>query len=580
MWAKTTKQITFNGTVAVSVGSSSPPLPLRGVLVDVYRVEPAADGTFQFHQINQLGAFSGDTGDFSFTNLPVTVESQMITLAEPPYTPLEFVNPASFPTLAFRVYVDAELLMGTTTPATQYIEVYDERPDVDSQWLAGHPERVRVRLTGSPIIEMIIPEGDPEAMAVAGIVRPAVAAPADGFYFLRVGRALREEIGDIGDTHPDFAGRAGYMRSGDMQTPAIQSFFPGVEDAPFGGTLHIGGAFGTKLLKLEDKDELYYTVSYWKYTGDPELAFDPTKLTNEKRIEDALFNKKYLIPPPGTPGQWQTLHLGPFDGTVLEPGSPPASIKVYKRPPKAQADEYWPFRDLVVLWNTGAAPDGFVVLTLEAYEKTGGTLDAPELKKKNVSILADGNLPLMIDNRRPVLQLFDWRTGVARFTPKDVVTIQPFDDCSEIAVQSPEPVPDRNECILVRYSIVDENGKPHPHVLRYDLGVWFTPRGTTTNEISLPLRDFTSPGSTYAPISESYSKTAAGAPEFTVTNRESVLVPAADDGWPPENGGDAAPQCRQYALAVSASCSVRTVDGWAHMFGDPRLSRHIIVRHA
>ena len=55
---------------------------------------------------------------------------------------------------------------------------------------------------------------------------------------------------------------------------------------------------------------------------------------------------------------------------------------VYRRPgPYKNTEEYWPFPDLMVIWDSTAAPDGLVILTLEVYERTGGTDTNPQLKK-------------------------------------------------------------------------------------------------------------------------------------------------------------------------------------------------------
>lgn len=586
MWSKSIRQLTFNGTVSVSVGSTSPALPLRGVLVDVYRVERAADGNFQFQRLNQAAALTSTTGDFSFAGVSVPVESQEITLAEPPYTPFEYVNPASLPTLVFRISVDAEVLSITSVvEGKQIVEVYDERNDVDDAWILNHPERVHIALTGSAPIAVVIPEGDPEAMAVAGIVAPIPSVPDKQFHFLRIGRAIRAEIGDIGDPRADFTNRAGYMKSTNLQTPSTPSFFPNVLDAPFGGTLHIGGYFGGNFMAPPLSNDLYYTVSFWDYTGDPNATFDPTKLANVTPITDPLFNKKYVA----ATDQWKTLDLGPFDGTItaVDPPHPATlignNVKVYKRPPLQATGEYWPFWDLIAIWNSGAAPNQTIVLLLEAYTRDSGGPTSPNLRKLAMDTTnVNSRLALTIDNRAAVLQLFDWKSGVARFTTNDVVATAPFDPCSELPVQTPQA--DRNECILVKYSIVDDAGNPHPHVNWYDLRVLYTPKQITGAplETTLPLKNF-SGGGIYAKLDDHYTASVATAPKFTVANRQSVLVPDALDGWPPEGNGDptsAGSQCLMYALAAGARCTVRTVNGWSSLFGTWRRDRHIIVRRA
>jgi hypothetical protein len=591
MWSTTTKQISLNGNVRVSVGGASAPVPLQGVLVDVYRVWAGSDGVFQAQLLSQVAARTTTTGGFSFTNLPVPVQTQMVIPATPPYTPIEITNSMSLPTLAFRISVEANVLLaGTASQGNQFVEVYDERTDVDSSWLAAHPGRLHVPLSAGAAINVLIPEGDPEAMTLAGLVLPASSVTGKKFNFLRIGRAIRDEVGELGDPRPDFANRAGYMTSTDVQTPSSPSFFPGVQDAPFSGQLQIGGHFGSDFLVAPFVDELYYTVSFWDYTGSPSSPFNGTLLTNERRVQDPLFNKKYLLPTAAMPsGQWQTLNLGPFNGTItaVESAHPAAligsSVQVYKRPPLPDlATEYWPFWDLIAMWNSAAAPNDLIIMTLEAYRRTGGPDTNPDLTKLNMDPSVNAHLPFHIDNRPPVLRLFDWRTGVARFTPSpnDVVAIAPFDPCGEMPVSVGQT--DRNECILLKYSVEDGAGGAHPHVLSYGLGVAFSPRQVAGAplEAAVNLRTFLG-GGLYQSIGGSYSPTLPTAPVFNVVNYESVLVPTALDGWPPEPNGDTwsgGSPCAQYAVEVGMSCSVRTVDGWGRTFSSPSLSRHLIVK--
>lgn len=590
MWTTTTKQISLNGNLKVSVGGGSQ-VALQGVLVDVYRVWASGGGAFQSQLLSQVAARTDTSGDFSFTNLPVPVQTQMVIPATPPYTPIEITNPMSLPTLAFRVSVEANVLLAGTAPqGNQFVEVYDERPQVDATWWPAHPDRINVPLSGGATINVLIPEGDPEATALAGLSLPASSVPGKEFHFLRIGRAIRDEIGELGDPRPDFTNRAGYMTSTNLQTPPSPSFFPGIQDAPFSGQLQIGGHFGGDFLVTPLVNELYYTVSFWDYTGSPSSPFNGTLLTNERQVQDPLFNKKYILPTAALPsGQWQTLNLGPFNGTItaVESAHPATlvgtSVKVYKRPPLPNfATEYWPFWDLIAIWNSGAAPNNLIIMTLEAYERTGGTDTNPELTKLNMDPSINGHLPLHVDNRPPDLKLFDWRTGMARFTPlpNDVVNVAPFDPCGAMPVTPGHP--DQNECILVKYSVEDGAGGAHPHVLSYALGVAFSPRQVAGAplEAGVSLRTFLG-GGVYQSISGSYSPTLPSAPVYSVVNYESVLVPTALDGWPPEPNGDpwsGGSPCAQYAIEVGISCSVRTVDGWGRSFGSPSLSRHLIVK--
>jgi hypothetical protein len=78
MWTTAIRQLSFNGSVMVAIGGSSPSLPLKGVLVDVYRFSLDGDGHAQFERLNQAAARTSITGDFAFSDLPVPVEVQTV----------------------------------------------------------------------------------------------------------------------------------------------------------------------------------------------------------------------------------------------------------------------------------------------------------------------------------------------------------------------------------------------------------------------------------------------------------------------------------------------------------------------
>ena len=583
MWSTAIRQLSFNGSVMVVIGSGAPPLPLKGVLVDVYRFSFYGDA--QFERLNQAAARTSITGDFSFSDLSVPVEVQMVIPGSPPYTPVEITNPNSLPNLVFRISVEAEVLTTGTSEGTQFIDVYDERETIDQDWVSSHPERVHVPLTGSPSIPVLIPEGNEQATLLAGIVLPAAAVPGKEFHFLRVGRAIRQEIGELGDPRPEYTAKPGYMTSSNKwtTTPPEPSFFPNIIDAPFGGTLQIGGHFGTDFLTPPLSDNLYYTANFWEYGGSPTNPFDRVHLTNEVQLLSPLFNKRYILPTPALPkGKWETLKLGPFNGTITavevphDPGLVGTSVMVYKRPGLPDlATEYWPFWDLIVIWNSAAASNDLTILTLEIYEKTGGTDINPELKKLATTSSINDHLPLRIDNHRPIPKLFDWRTGFATFSPETVGAVAPFDPCSQMPV-TPGQV-NSNECILVKYSVEDDAGNAHPHLNHYVLWVEFTPRQVAGAPLSARIT-LKGQFSGYDDIDGNYAPTLPTSPIYSVQNSESVLVPHHDDGWPPEPMGDPPSPCAQYAAEVILGCSVRTVNGWSRLFGYPHISRHIIVK--
>ena len=119
--------------------------------------------------------------------------------------------------------------------------------------------------------------------------------------------------------------------------------------------------------------DIYYRLYSSPYSGNPADPFVPALAT---QITDPLFSKKYILPTsPGDTGTWQSLPLGPFTAEVG--GSP---IQVYQRPPVYKpAVEYMPFPDLMAIWNSTAANNVLVILSIEVYEKTGEVLGVPQL---------------------------------------------------------------------------------------------------------------------------------------------------------------------------------------------------------
>lgn len=550
MWSTATRPMSFSGNVeAIRTGLS--PQALIGVAVDAYRFYKDEFGVYQFEQLNQLPAMTDGSGTFEFSDLPVSVSVQTVIPGTPPYEPIELVHPDSLPNLTFRVSAVAE--SGTET---QFVDIYDERSVVDDDWVTSHTDRQHVPLTGSAPFAIEVPD-----------VVPASTVPDGQVHFLRVGRTTRDEIDEIGGTRP------GYMNS----DPTF-SFFPGIVDAPFGRTLQIGGHFGANFLALSDN--LYYTVSFWEYTGIPTDPFNPTLLTNEVQILEPLFNKKYILPTLVQPkGQWQTINLGPFDGQITsvedpaEAGLIGTNVQVYKRPPVPDlTTEYWPFWDLLAIWNSAAAPNALIVLTIEVYEKTGMSGSTVELKKRVLTPSVNDHLPLQIDNRPPAPKLLKLQTGMATFSPETVYNLLPFDSCGVMPV-TPGQV-NENECIVVEYSIEDGDGNAHPHVRGYGLSVRFTPRGALSSKGVNLKSTFTG----FESIQASYSATLPTAPTYTVQNFESVLVPSVADAWPPEPNGDPPSPCAEYAAAVTLAGSVRTIDGWARAFSGRWVERFIIIK--
>jgi len=574
MWSTAIRELSFDGTVRVSLGTDDPK-PLQGVSVDVYRFENDGSG-FTFYRLNQVPARTDDHGKFDFSNLPVPVEVQWVTSGIYPYDSEDIVNPDSQPNIAFRISIEAEVLTGVTaevlievtSQGTQFSDIYDERQIIDQEWKDTHQERIDVPLEDGVTIEIEIPEGNAEATFLVSTLDLPEFNDKD-FHFLRVGRATRDEIAELGDTRYDYIGKPGYMVSSDMTTVnSHPSFFGGHVNAPFGHVLHIGGVFAHNFPSYGPN--LYYTISFWEYDGDPDEEFDHEKLENEVQILDPLYNKKYILPNGDFPqGKWETIHLGPFEGELN--GNP---VEVYKRP-DTHPNEYWPWKDLMAIWNSAEAPNSLIVLTIKAYKKIGVQQDG-KLKLKEITMDPSeyNHLPLHIDNRPPVPTFSQICTGYAKFPNSINPIVAQLDPCGEISVTPNQQ--DGNECIVVDYSIEDGSGNAHPHVDSYKLGISYTPKGglSSTNvhlepEFMYPLKN---------KLKYKYPNDPQESPLHYVQDYSSVLVPSSLNGWPPEPNGDESPQCNQYAAAIYLSCSVRTVNGWGKLFGNPSVSRFVIIR--
>ncbi len=549
MWQNATKLLSVGGKVRYPA-TGGVFEPLKNVSVDIYRVMEDGDGFFSYLRLNSLPAITDLSGDFTFTDLPVQVKTRTVIPGGSPGTPIEITEPTSLPDIVFLISGQA---------GTEYVEIYDERNMVDDGWFSANPGRVDVPLTGSPAIVVDIPD-----------LISTTPVPDDQFYFLRVGRVTRDEITNVDVSAPALPG---YM------TSAVPSFFPGIVDAPFGGTLQIGGHFGNNIrLKGED---IYYRLYFSPYSGNPANPFVQALAT---QITDPLFNKKYILPTsPGDTGTWQTLPLGPFTAEVS--GSP---IQVYQRTPLYDpAVEYMPFPDLMAIWNSAAANNDLVILSIEVYEKTGEVLGVPQLAP--IALVPTVNqyefLPLMIDNRPPVPKIDTWETGFATFSPQGVGALNPMSPCGEMGVAVGDI--NGNECMVLGYSVEDGSGSAaHPHLRYYRIRVEYSPRqvGVVPLETQVILKGQGSDppfdlGGTKNDIDWNYNA-AVDPLHSSILNYSSVLVPKALDGWPPEPAGDtySGSQCLQYAAEVSLGCGVRTINGWNRLFGHRHSSRHIIIR--
>lgn len=549
MWKNALRPLSVSGKVRYpvpGVGLSS----LPNVSVDIFRVFEDADGFFSFLRLNTLSAITNASGDFTFTDIPVEVKTKSVIPGGYPGLPIEIIQPSSLPDIVFFISGHA---------GTEYVGVYDERSMMDDEWFSAHPDRKTVPLTGTSSLIIDIPE-----------LSSTTIVPDDQFYFLRVGRVTRDEITDVitNVVDPD----AGYMTSG------TDSFYPGVVDAPFGGTLQIGGHFG-KNIRLKGEN-IYYRLFFSPYSGDHDNPSLPP--ASASQITDPLFNRKYVLPTPVLPaGSWKTIALGPFDATVA--GS---SIQAYRMPPLYDpAVEYMPFPDLMAIWNSTAALNDLVIISIEVYEKTGEHLGVPQLTQ--ITLVPTVNnyefLPLRIDNRPPVPKITSWQTGYATFSPQGIGPLSDMTPCGEMTVSNGGS--SGNECLVLGYGIEGDSGIAHPHLNYYSIGVLYSPRqsGVVPLEAQVPLKGQGGDPTFDAGVGKNdidWDYSAVTPPVSNILGYSSVLVPHVPNGWPPEIAGDtySGKQCPQYAAAVSLRCGVRTIDGWGRLFGQHYSSRHIIIK--
>ena len=566
MWKTAIRQLSFSGIAKFLSKKISPPLlePLPGVAVDVFRFTKDEFGDYHYERLNTLPATTDLSGNFSFS-LPVSVKVRTVSSAVYPYEDVELVLPESQPNLAF-------MISSPTETESEFIEIFDEKTIIDETWESDHPNRLEVPLTGSPLLVVELPEFVEE-----------VTVPGSNFYFLRVGRVTRDEIGEVGAD----ADRVGYMNSA-----TTGSFIAGHVDAPFGGRIQIGGHFGADFYDPTIINSLYYSIHYGTYTGSLAGSFDPTKVTITGQILDPLTNKRKILPTsPTDKGSWEVLQLGPFNGTVTATTD---SVQVYKRPDEYNhMVEYYAFWDQMAYFDTKQLPDGLNILAIKVYKKVGGTKEAPQLQELAVTDSEFNYLPLMIDNQRPVPAFIPYnatdgvnrkfRKAEAHFfsVPETISGECAMGECNELEVESGYPI-DGNECLLTKYSVVDGDGNAHKHIKFYRLVANFSPRAifgiSMPDTMSVKLKeDFSG---VFKPIKDTYEASMSTAPEMSVNEFTSVVVPELADQWPPEPSGDTSPPCKQYALEVSLHCGVRTIDGWGKLFSNRRVSRHLILRLA
>ncbi|MFM8408556.1 MAG: hypothetical protein ACKN94_14660, partial [Pirellulaceae bacterium] len=485
-----------------------------------------------------------------------------------------------------------------STPPIKILEVLDERTEPGRDWGRS------LNLEGTFVPEdalfvfrrVRIPASNTEAAMLAGDTaekarKPALKQRGNSFAFLGVGRATWDEIGGFAETRPEFIDKTGYFRSANTwktNPDNLQSRLPDRYDAPFAGYLEIQGLFGGDLI---DKP-LYYSVTLSRYTGDLSKPFDPTFLSDSRPVArscSALFFE--YLSTTTTDGRWKSEGLGPYSVTI--DGKP--SYVYRRRLPRATNVEYWtnPTRLAVVYAVDGFSDlgDGLWVMTIRAFERIGGTETAPSLQEIPLEATARTVMALVIDRSKVRLR-FDkiypadpssyvklqlvactWDSGGERYSQIADVT-----ECNEVEV-TPGQV-GGNEGILVQFTICDWKGEPHKSWKEYKLTTEYTPRSTSDSPDKKTLnlrRQFAGTG----PLDQEYRfiKPFPSDPTTPVSRRLCVLVPVANDGWPPEKGDPHPTPCVQYGVGLQLEALSRQIDGsWETYYLPERTARYIVLR--
>lgn len=488
---------------------------------------------------------------------------------------------------------DEAIRAADASPPPMLMEVMDERFEPGRDWVRTVNSRSILLAGNSRFIfrRVFIPANNAEAARLVGdtafrVTRLSPQKRGNSFAFTGVGRASWEEIGAIGDTRPEYSGKAGYFRSADTWSNPnlVPTALRGRYDAPFSGRLGIGGLFRGD---LADKP-LFYSVLLSGYDGDTSAPFDRSMLSDPRvmKSEFRTFFYEYFSPT-SSDGKWKYEFLGPFVGTVDG-----KRVSVYRRRfPRPTNIEYWPSQDVLAVVETDPLPDGLRVVTIQAFEQTGGTATEPILREIAIDPEPRTAMPLVLD-RSPISLRFNklypndpnsyvklrlvsctWGSGGEQYTPIADVT-----ECNEIGV-APGQV-GGNEGILIRFTISDQKGNPHKHWKEYKLNAEYTPRSTSDSPDKKQLllrRSFAGTG----PLDQKYSllEPIPSDPTTPVSNRECVLVPVRDDGWPPEKGDPHPKPCIQYGMGLQLEALSRQIDGWWERFPmQVRTARYIVLR--
>jgi hypothetical protein len=490
-----------------------------------------------------------------------------------------------------------QAMLSTSEPLSVDIsEIQNERDLILDFFLSGRGKRLilrrivrRSRLNAPINRNMIVPEFNDSASELTGNTVERVSSGAvknikdNGFVFLGIGRAASDEIGMIGDERPEFKGKSGYLRSSDTWEPKRASMLRKILDAPFGGYLEIFGAFGGELATMED---LYYSITYNRYNGSINEPFDPAKIVATQALavnSNALFWEYFVAGKPG--GKWKSEFLGVYQGSV----DGQETLVCRRRLPRQVDVESWPTQTRLCELNTKGLPNGLLVLGIEAYRKTGGTNDRPELSRISLDKTGNSWMCLMIDNFESALR-FDkiypddpssfqkLQVAPCKYigVPESIGRPVDVDECNEVVVS--EGQTDGNEGILMQFTYFDlKTEQILKHALEYNVTVEFTPRSTSDSpdSISIPLRKrFVG----FAPIKQEYQYIIGPDPVWKLDRVKCVLIPEKIDGWPPEKGDSNANPCSQYGVAIHISVRHRVTSGWGYSSWPFTRSRYIVMR--
>lgn len=492
---------------------------------------------------------------------------------------------------------DEAIREADASPPPMLMEVMDERYEPSRDWGRTVKSRSVILPENSRFIfrRVFIPASNADAARLTDdnasrVTNLSPQKRGNAFAFLGVGRATWDEIGGFAETRPQFIGKTGYFRSAntwDSNPDNIQGLLPNRYDAPFAGWLSIMGVFRGD---LADKP-LFYSVTLSRYAGDTSKPFDPALLTNPRSPRYSCYAYFFeYSSPTSTEGRWKSEKLGPYTGSI--DGKPVAVFR--RRLPRPATVEYWPSPEILAdLYTTTDFDDGLWVVTIRAFEQTGGSATTPTLQEVAIDQAPRAVMPLMIDSNRPRVR-FDklypndatsyvklrlvsctWGSGGEQYTPIADVT-----ECNEIGV-NPGQV-GGNEGILIRFTICDKKGLPHKHWKEYKLTAEYTPRSTSDSPDKTRLllrRSFAGTG----PLDQQYNllKPIPSDPTTPISERECILVPSRDDGWPPEKGDPHATPCLQYGVGLQLEVYTRQIDGcWDTFYESERTARYIVLRNA